>query len=160
MNMITQKLRNAVGAGNCKGTINDTEVFDASLVELSEHTFPPPHGEAHMLFARHRKPDPEYTTKELTLSLSKGLENTSYDLNPESHQVRLTFVDNSNPEKAVVYTQISGTAELEYDDVSGIFSGTLKKAVVVNRDDDDLKQLTLDVDFSAKGAIGYRTLAA
>ena len=118
------------------------------------------------MFARQREPHPEYTTKELILSFSKGLENTSYELTPDSSQVRLTFADNSDPEKPVIYTQSSGTAELEYDDTAGIFSGTLKKAVVENRDDDELKQLTLDVTFSAKGAIATfhqprgRTLAA
>ena len=153
MNMITQKLRQAVGAGNCEGKINDTEVFSAGLVELSERTFPLPHGEAYVMFARQREPRPEYTTKELTLSFTKGLQNGSYDLKPDTHQVRLTFADNSDPAKPVIYTQRSGTAELEYNDVSGIFSGILTKVIVENHDDDVPKQLTLDVTFAAKGAI-------
>ncbi|MHC8372143.1 hypothetical protein ACYZT2_15335 [Pseudomonas sp. MDT1-85] len=166
MNMITQKLRQKVGAGSCIGTIDDTEEFSAGLVELSERTFPLPHGAAYVLFARQREPKPEYTTKELILSFSKGLESGSYELTPDSHHARLTFTDNSDPQKPVIYTQDSGTAELAYDDASGIFSGTLTTVVVVNRDDDVLKQLTLDVVFSAKGNIaasrhpGGRSLAA
>lgn len=166
MNMITQKRRQALGAGSCSGTIDGRERYSAGLVELSERTFPLPHGEAYVMFARQREPDPEYTTKELTLSFSKGLENKSYELNSDSHQVRLTFADNSTPDKPVIYTQISGTADLELDETSGIFSGKLIKVIVENQDDDVSKQLTLDVIFSAKGAIAMfhqprgRTLAA
>lgn len=160
MNMSIQKRRQAVGAGNCVGTINDTVPFNAGLVELSERTFPLPHGDAYYMFARQRDALPEYTTKELTLSFSKGLENGSYTLTPTTHQVRLTFADGSVPDKPIIYTQISGTAELEYDPVSGVFSGTLKKVVVENLDDDVISQLTLDVSFAAKGAISTRTLAA
>jgi len=166
MNMITQKLRQSVGAGNCAGTIDGREPFSAGLVELSERTFPLPHGEAYVMFARQREPHPEYTTKELTLSFSKGLENKSYELKPDSHQVRLTFADNSDPAKPIIYTQLTGTADLELDETSGIFSGKLIKVVVENQDDDVSKQLTIDVIFSAKGAIAMfhqprgRTLAA
>lgn len=166
MNMITQKRRQAVGAGNCTGTINGREPFSAGLVELSEHSFPLPHGEAYVMFARQREAQPEYTTKELILSFSKGLDNKSYELKPDAHQVRLTFADNSVPAKPVIYTQLSGTADLELDETSGVFSGTLRKVVVENHDDDISKQLTLDVIFSAKGAFAIfqqprgRTLAA
>ena len=156
MNMITQKRRNAVGAGNCVGTINDTVPFSAGLVELTERTFPLPHGEAYYMFARQREPDPENTTKELILSFSKGLENKSYDLMPDSYHVRLTFADNGDPQKPVIYTQSSGTAELEYNTETGILSGTLRKAVVKNLDDDVLKELTLDVTFSVKGVLATR----
>lgn len=166
MNMITQKLRQAVGAGSCAGTINGRERYSAGLVELSERTFPLPHGEAYVMFARQRESQPEYTTKELILSFSKGLENKSYELTPDSHQVRLTFADNSDPAKPIIYTQFSGTADLELDETTGIFSGKLIKVIVENQDDDVSKQLTLDVIFSAKGAFATfhqprgRTLAA
>ncbi|MHC8293930.1 hypothetical protein [Pseudomonas sp. LB3P58] len=152
MNMITQKRRQAVGAGSCAGTINGREPYSAGLVELSESTFPLPHGEAYVMFARQREPQPEYTTKEIILSFTKGLENKSYELKPDSHQVRLTFADSSDPAKPIIYTQLSGTADLELDETSGIFSGTLRKVIVENQDDDIPKQLTLDVIFSAKGA--------
>ena len=128
MNMITQKLRQAVGAGNCEGKINDTEVFSAGLVELSERTFPLPHGEAYVMFARQREPRPEYTTKELTLSFTKGLQNGSYDLKPDTHQVRLTFADNSDPAKPVTYTQRSGDGRSSLMIlIRGLFPGILNK---------------------------------
>lgn len=160
MNMITQRKRQAVNAGTCTGMINNAEAFNAGLVELSERLFPLPHGEAYVMFARQRDSEPDYTTKELTLSFSKGLANDTYDLVPNSHRVRLTFADNSDPAKPVIYTQREGTAELEYDDSTGIFSGDLKSVIVENRDDDVLKELTMDVVFSAKGNITMSSLAA
>ncbi|MBN3865446.1 hypothetical protein HCU66_24900 [Pseudomonas frederiksbergensis] len=163
MNMITQRFRQAVNAGTCIGKINTTEPFNAGLVELSERSFPPPHGEAYFMFARQRD-SVDYTTKELTLSFSKGLANDTYDLTPHSHDIRLTFADNSDPTKPVIYTQREGTAELKYDDSTGVFSGALKGVIVENRDDDVDKELTIEVDFSAKGSIAMsrraRTLAA
>jgi hypothetical protein len=156
------KRRNAIGTGECVGTINVVEQFKASLVELSEQTFPLPHGEAYVMFARQRKTD--FTTKEITLSFSKNLPNDSYELTPTSHEVRLTFVDNSDPAKPVTYTQRSGAAIIAYDPDSATLSGNLNNVVVENRDDDEEKELTLDVRFSAKGDIvklrGYRSIAA
>lgn len=149
MNMITQKIKRAVKAGTCSGTIN-SDAFDAGLVELEEKVFPPQHNKAYVMFARQRSGAPDYTTKEITLSFSTGLDDGTYDLTPQAHTVRLTFADNSDPAKPVIYTQSEGKAELQYDADNGVFSGTLKSAVVENHDDDIAKILTIDVEFSAK----------
>lgn len=157
-----RKRRNAIGAGMCKGTINTVEPFDAGLVELYEQNFLPPHGQAYVMFARHRNTD--CTTKEITLSFTKNLPNDSYNLTPTSHEVRLTFLDSSDPEKPVTYTQRSGTAIIAYDPASATLSGNLNNVVVENVDDDELKQLTLEIAFSAKGDVvklrGYSSVAA
>lgn len=145
--------RNEIGSGQCVGTINEIEEFNASLVELSEQTFPPPHGQAHVMFARQREAPPDYTTKEITLSFTKGLASGNYTLTPNSHEVRLTFADNSDPDAPVIYTQRSGTADIDFDPDAGILFGTLNKVVLENRDDDVEKEITLDVTFQAKGDI-------
>jgi hypothetical protein len=154
--------RNAIGPGMCKGTINTVEKFNAGLVELYEKAFPLPHGEAYVMFARQRNEDD--TTKEITLSFTKSLPNDSYVLTPTSHEVRLTFLDSSDPAKPVTYTQRSGTAIIAYDRDSATLSGNLNNVVVENNDDDELKQLTLEVAFSAVGDIvklrGYPSKAA
>lgn len=161
MNMITQKFRQSVKAGTCVGTINSSEVFNAGLVELEEKVFPPEHKEAYVMFARQRSGAPNYTTKEITLSFSKGLSDDTYDLTSQTHTVRLTFADNSDPAKPVIYTQVGGKAELQYDADNGVFSGKLISAVVENHDDDIAKTLTIDVVFSAKknSAISSRSRA-
>lgn len=151
MNMITQKFRQSVNANTCIGTINTTEEFNAGLVELKEEVFPPEHNAAYVMFARQRSGEPNYTTKEITLSFSKeGLINGTYELTPLAHNVRLTYADNSNPAKPVIYTQSGGTAVWEYNAVTGVFYGTLKGAVVENHDDDEPKALTIDVKFSVR----------
>ncbi|MGF6317285.1 hypothetical protein [Pseudomonas frederiksbergensis] len=152
MNMMTQRIRQTVKANSCVGTIG-SEIFDAGLIELSERSFPPPHGEAYVLFARQRAPQPPYTTKELTLSFSKGFTEDPYDLTPSTPTVRLTFADNSDPTKTLVYTQREGQALLKHDDSTGVFTADLTEVIVENRDDDILKELTLEVHFSAKGSI-------
>jgi hypothetical protein len=156
------KRRNAIGTGECVGTINAVEQFNASLVELFEQTFPLPHGEAYVMFARQRNPN--FTTKEITLSFSKGLAEDTYELTPTSHEVRLTFLDNNDSEKPLTYTQSSGAVKISYDPESATLSGSLNNVVVVNRDDDELKELTLEIRFSVKGDIvklrGYRSIAA
>ncbi|MBC3775441.1 hypothetical protein [Pseudomonas sp. SWRI99] len=143
--------RNAIGSGMCKGTINTVEQFNAGLVELYEDTFDPPHGEAYVMFARQRNMDS--TTKEIVLSFSKSLPNDSYVLTPTSHQVRVTFLDTSDPARFVTYTQRSGTAIITYDRDSAILSGNLNNVVVENNDDDELKLLTLEVALAAAGDI-------
>ncbi|WP_223484222.1 hypothetical protein [Pseudomonas sp. A-RE-19] len=150
MNTITQKIKQAVKTGTCSGTINSAETFNAGLVELEEKVFPPQHNEAYVMFARQRAGEPDYTTKEITLSFSKGQSNGSYDLTPAAYIVRLTFADNSDPAKPVIYTQSGGKAELEYDAANDVFSGKLISAVVENHDDDVAKTLTIDVEFLAK----------
>ena len=147
------KRRNVIGSGNCVGTINGTEPFVAGLVELSEETFPLPHGQAYVMFARQRSPTPTFTTKELSLSFTKGLPNNTYDLAPDSHEVRVTFADNSDPAKPVIFTQCSGQAVLVYDAPAGVLSGDLIKLVLENRDDDVLTEIELDIRFQAKGDI-------
>lgn len=145
--------RNEVGAGQCVGTIDETEPFSAGLVELSEQTFPPPHGEAYVMFARQRKPDPDYTTKEITLSFTKGLPNDTYSLSADSHEIRVTFADNSDPANPVIYTQRSGTAVIVFDPNAGTLFGRLEKVILENRDDDVARELKLDATFQAKGDI-------
>ncbi|MHC8391989.1 hypothetical protein ACYZTM_29205 [Pseudomonas sp. MDT2-39-1] len=117
---------------------------------------PSPHGAAHVMLARQRGPAPSYITKELNLSFTQGLNDGSYVITPQSHEVRLSFVDYSDQASPVIYTQVSGTADLAYDDATGVLSGTLTNVVVENDDDDDdKKKLTIDVTFVAKsnGAI-------
>lgn len=156
------KRRNAIGTGECVGTINAVEEFNASLVELYEQTFPLPHGEAYVMFARKRNSN--FTTKEITLSFTKGLANDRYELTPQSHEVRLTFLDTSDPDNPLTYTQRSGAAIIAYDPVSATLSGNLDNVVLENRDDDILKELILEIKFSAKGDIvklrGYPSMAA
>lgn len=147
MNMITQKFRPSVNVGTCIGTINTTEAYNAGLVEFEEKVFPPLHNAAYVMFARQRSGEPNFTTKEITLSFSKGLSNGTYDLTPQAHTVRLTFADNSDPANPVIYTQSGGTAEWQYNAVTEVFSGTLKSAVVENHDNDEPKALTIDVTF-------------
>ena len=147
------KRRNEVGTGNCEGTINGTEPFNARLVELSEQVFPPPHGTAHVMFARERGPAQTFATKELTLSFTKGLPSSTYSLAPDSHEVRITFADNSDPENPVIYTQRSGTAVLVYEAPARVLFGNLENVILENRDDDKQKEITLQIRFNAKGAI-------
>jgi len=147
MNTITNRTKQETFTGTCTGTINGA-AFNAGLVELSERTYPLPHGEAHVMFARDRAPAPDYTTKEITLSFTKGLEAGRYELTRDSSQVRLTYLDNSDPEKPMIYTQEVGDAHLEYDDASGVFSGRVS-ALVENRDDDTPRTRQITVEFEA-----------
>jgi len=136
--------------GTCTGTVN-SDVYNAGLVELTTKTFPPEHGEARVLFARHRAPGPDYTTKEINLSFSRRLPNGKYPLDPDSAAVRLSFVDASVPSKPIIYTQISGEAELAFNLITETFSGTLTNAILEHEDENESKTtITLNIQFSAK----------
>ncbi|WLG82363.1 hypothetical protein PSH97_14525 [Pseudomonas cucumis] len=148
MNAFAKVATPSVMLGKCTGTINATEIFDARLVELSDAIYPPPHGEAHVMLATQRAPAPDYTTKELKISFSKGFEDGSYGLYPDDSTVRVLFIDRSTPAKPVVYTQYQGIARVQYDSLSGTFSGEIS-AVLENLDEDDRKAVNLKVEFEA-----------
>lgn len=149
MKMNTPATRQAVMAGTCVGTINTSDVYEAGLVTLYEYTYPPLHNAAYVMLARQRTTPPPHTTKEIMLSFSKTQPNGTYDVTPDTHIVRITFADFSDPVKPVIYTQRGGKAELAYDVTTGVFSGKLTSVVVENHDDDVPKTLTLDMTFSA-----------
>jgi len=144
-----QNIRNEVRSGKCEGTINGVDRFNASLVELSEQSLP--HGQAYVMFARHRNSD--WTAKELKLAFMKGLPDNTYPVTPGSNQVILTFADFSNPAKTIVYTQQSGDVVIKYDSNAGVLSGKLEDVTLINQDDDVLKEVKLKIDFDAKGDI-------
>lgn len=145
-------IKNILNTNSCTGTV-DSEVFSAGLVELTIETYPPEHGEAYVLFARQRAPAPDYTTKEINLSFSRRLPNDTYVLKPDSTAVRFNYVDNSDPENPFFYTQLSGTADLAFDEDTNVFSGTLTNAVVEHEDEKgDKTRLTLNIQFHAKSA--------
>lgn len=144
------RINNIIRSGTCSGTIGNGVTFNAHLVELRSQTFPPPHGESHIMFARERAPSPGFTTKEVYVSARKDLANGTYAVSPDSSEVRVTFVDNSVSAEPVIYMQRSGTIAIEFDNTTGIFSGVLKDVLLENHDDDDDKTLTLDLQFNAK----------
>jgi hypothetical protein len=160
MQTITQKSKQETAAGTCTGDLGDNQPFIAGLVDLSVKTFLPPHGVAHVMFARQRAQAPDYTTKELTLSFTKGQPNGPYPVTKESSTVRLTFADNSDPDNPVIYNQKQGTAELMFDAQSGVFSGTLTDVVVENVVNDTVKTLTINVTFSARENASVKKRAA
>ncbi|MHC8377395.1 hypothetical protein ACYZT3_15645 [Pseudomonas sp. MDT1-16] len=129
---------------SCIGRIGDVE-FNAGRVELTTEIFPPEHGEAHVMLARHRNPD--HSLRHITLSFKKLLAAGSYELKPDSDEVRLNLAELSTA-STVLYSQISGTAKVAFDD--GIFSGTLEDAVVEHEEEDGGKKtLTINIEFSA-----------
>jgi hypothetical protein len=134
--------------GNCKGTINASEKFDAGLVELFDAIYPPPHSEAYVMLATQRAPGPDYTTKELKISFSKGFPDSNYGLYPDFHTVRVLFIDSSVPTKPVVYTQAQGIARVKYDTSTSTFSGEIS-VLLENLDEDTRKTLDVKVDFEA-----------
>jgi len=134
--------------GTCTGTINSTEPFEAGLVMLSDAVYPPPHGEAHVMLATQRAASPDYTTKELNISFSKGFDDGSYGLFPDFYTVRVLFVDNSAPTKPLIYEQYQGIANVKYDAQTSTFSGQIS-ATLENRDEDTRKTIYLKVDFVA-----------
>ncbi|WP_438298723.1 hypothetical protein [Pseudomonas sp. NMS19W] len=148
MNAIAKVTHQSVKAGTCKGTINGTESFEAGLVVLSEAHYPPPLGEAHVMQATQRGTAPEYETKELKVSFTKGLADGKYGLFPDSPTVQVLFVDSSTPDKPVTYTNNNGIAELAFDADKSIFSGIIN-ATLENRDEDTTRTVNLRVDFEA-----------
>lgn len=148
MNVKTLNTRQAARAGTCEGKLNDSEEFKAGLVELTLETYDPPHGEAYKMFARHRLPS-DSATKEIILSFSKGATDGSYDLTPDQTTVRLTFVHNKSETEALIYSQVSGKAELKLDSNAGVFSGELKDAVVEYREEETPVSLKINVKFEA-----------
>lgn len=152
MSTVNKRLKESVLAGTCEGTVGLSLPFNARLVELSEQTFPLPHGQAHVMFARHRMPAPDYTTREISLSFTQGLPDGSYDLTKEAYQARLIYADYSNPDQPVIYTQNTGVAHLNYDSERRVFSGRVS-ALVENNDNDNPKTLNISVTFSANRII-------
>jgi hypothetical protein len=148
MNVKTLNTRQAARGGMCEGKLNDSEDFNAGLVELSLKTFDPPHGEAYEMLARHRLPQ-DSATKEIFLSFSKGAADGSYDLTPDQNTVRLTFVHNISETESLIYSQVSGKAELKLDPNTGVFSGELKDAVVQYREEETPVSLNINVRFEA-----------
>ncbi|PWK45800.1 hypothetical protein C7534_101399 [Pseudomonas sp. OV226] len=146
MSILKNSIKQSVAAGSCIGTIGSGVPFNAGLVELSEGTFPLPHGEAHVMFARQRAPSPDYSTKEIKLSFSKGLAAGRYNLTRGASEARITYLDNTNPDNPVIYTQNAGTAQLEYE--NGVFSGEVS-VLVENNDDDQPRTLNILITFSA-----------
>ncbi|WP_411960931.1 hypothetical protein ACK3BE_14220 [Pseudomonas mandelii] len=146
-------INNITRSGSCNGTIGDGIAFNAQLVELRSETFPPPHGESHVMFARQRAPRPESTTKEVYVSARKDLVEGSYTVSPDSSEVRVTFVDNTESTGPVFYMQQSGTIDIKYDNITGVFSGELKDVLLENQDDDEDKTLTLNLEFNSKSDI-------
>jgi hypothetical protein len=134
--------------GTCTGTIDATEPFNAGLVELSVATYPPPHGEAHVMLATQRAPSPDYTTKELKISFSKGAEDGIYGLYPTDYTVRVLFIDRSVPAKPIVYEQSQGAANVKYNSTTSNFSGEIS-VTLENLDEDTRKTVCVKVDFSA-----------
>jgi len=143
--------------GTCTGTIDVTTPFNARLVELSDATYPPPHGEAHFMLATQRAPAPDYTTKEFVLSLSKASGNGRYGLAPDFYAVRILFIDNSDPQNPIVYTQYSGVADVNYDAQKREFRGEVS-AVVENTDEPTRKTLHLRINFHAIAIIPVRRI--
>ncbi|WP_283184184.1 hypothetical protein [Pseudomonas svalbardensis] len=146
------RINNITRSGSCSGTIGGGITFNAHLVELTSQTFPPPHGESHVMFARQRAPGPDFTTKEVYVSARKDLADGPYTVSPDSSEVRVTFVDNSVSAEPVIYMQHSGTIHIKFDN-SGVFSGELKDVLLENHDNDDDKTLTLNLEFNAKSDI-------
>ncbi|MFJ4196711.1 hypothetical protein [Pseudomonas sp. NPDC089534] len=147
MNAFAKVVAQPMLLGTCQGTIDGTEEFRAGLVELSEATYPPPHGEAYVMLATQRRPGPDYTTKELKVSFSKGYDEDDYGLTPEDHVVRVLFIDSSIPAKPVVYSQSKGIARVVYDSDSSTFSGTVC-AELENLDEDTRRIVNIKVDFA------------
>ncbi|WP_219097361.1 hypothetical protein [Pseudomonas sp. UMAB-40] len=146
-------INNITRSGSCSGTIGEGITFNAHLVELKSQTFPPPHGESHVMFARQRAPGPEFTTKEVKVSARKDLANGTYTVSPDSTEVRVTFVDNTVSTEPVFYLPLSGTIDIKFDNITGVFSGKLKDVLLENQDDDEDKTLTLNLEFDAKSDI-------
>lgn len=144
------RINNITRSGSCSGTIGEGITFNAHLVELKSETFPPPHGESHVMFARQRAPSPDFTTKEVYVSVRKDLADGPYTVSPDSSEVRVSFVDNSVSPEPVIYMQLSGTIDIKFDKTTGVFSGELKDVLLENHDGDDDKTLTLNLQFNAK----------
>ena len=143
--------------GTCKGTINGVDTFDAGLVELSEATYPLPHGEAYVMLATQRAPAPDYTTKELKISFSKGKVDGNYGLFPDQYTVRVLFIDSTVPTKPVVYDQYQGIARVAYDTSTSTFSGEIS-AVLENLDENTRKTVDLKVEFEAHPLVRARRI--
>lgn len=148
MNALAKVPYQSVMEGSCTGTINVTEPYKASMVILSEATYPPPHGEAHVMQATQRGAAPDYKTKEVTVSFTKGLANDRYALLPGSPSVQVIFVDSSTPGTPISYTNNNGIAELAFDADKSIFSGIIN-ATLENRDEDTIRTVNLYVNFEA-----------
>jgi len=155
MNAITKVAMQSAVFGTCIGMIDGKEPFDAGMVQLSEATYPPPHGEAYVMLARQRGPAPAYTTKELIISFSKDQKDGTYGLFPDFHTVRVLFIDSSVPAKPVVYEQFQGVARVAYDLATSTFSGEVS-VLLENLDEDSRRTVDLRVEFEAHPVIRAR----
>ncbi|UZE09243.1 hypothetical protein [Pseudomonas sp. B21-053] len=155
MNAIVKVATQAVVQGTCKGIINGTNTFEAGMVELSEASYPPPHGQAYVMLATERAPAPSFTTKELKVSFSKGSPDGEYGLFPDLYTVRVLFIDRSAPQTPVVYTQYQGIARVKYDSASSTFSGEIS-ATLENLDEDTRKIVDVRVNFEAHPYVPVR----
>jgi hypothetical protein len=157
MNALSKVAAQLTFQGKCQGTINGTEIFKAGMVELFEATYPLPHGEAHVMRATQRAPSPDYTTKIVNISFTKGTDDGTYGLFPDFYVVRVLFIDNSVQEQPRVYTQYQGNARVAYDAQNHIFSGEIS-VTLENLDDDDRKVVDLKVDFEAKKIVSAKRI--
>lgn len=143
MNTTARKITQETSYGSCTGMI-DQEAFEATYVELVDGSYPPPHGEANVMLAIQRAPD--YSTKELKISFSKGLPSGSYPVGPDHHQVRILYIDSSNPEEPTIHSGISGEVNINYDEETGVLDGELNVEV----EDADERSFTVTAIFSAE----------
>ncbi|MCX2546182.1 hypothetical protein [Pseudomonas sp. COW5] len=148
MNALAKVAQQTVMVGTCKGTINGSETFDAGLVVLSKATYPLPHGEAHVMQATERGPAPDFKTKELKVSFSVDKPDGSYGLFPDANSVRVVYVDSSDKDKPVAYTQRQGIANVAFDSQQSNFSGDVA-ITLENLDDDTPKTVNLKFNFEA-----------
>jgi hypothetical protein len=155
MNAFTKVATQSAVFGTCKGMIDGKEPFDAGMVELSEATYPLPHGEAYVMLATQRDSAPDYTTKELKISFSKGHKDGSYGLYPDFYTVRVLFIDSAVPTKPVVYDQFQGIARVAYDPSTLTFSGEIS-VLLENLDEDTRKTVDLKVEFEAHPVVRAR----
>jgi hypothetical protein len=142
MNNIAQDTQ----SGTCTGTVGGVS-FTAGMVELTTETYPVPVGEAHVMFARQREPGG--ATKEINLAFSKGASGDLHFLEPGSLEVRLSFVDRTDPNNPVIYTQAGGQIALRFNETTGTLTGNTTNAVVENEDDNDVRKLDLKFIFNA-----------
>ncbi|MDI3273616.1 hypothetical protein [Pseudomonas sp. AL03] len=74
-------------------------------------------------------------------------------MKPDSDEVRLKLAELSTS-STILYSQISGTADLAFDHSTGIFSGTLTNAVV-EHEYEGKKTLTINIEFNAKSDVAF-----
>ncbi len=148
MNALAKVAQQSVMVGTCTGTINGTEPFDAGLVVLSKATYPLPHDEAHVMQATQRGPAPDFKTKELKVSFSVDKPCNSYGLFPDAYTVRVIYVDSSDSDKPIAYTQRQGVAKVAFHSQQSVFCGEVA-VTLENLDEDTPKTVNLKFKFKA-----------